>query len=54
MSQQVIALGHNPEDVRLGALFLDGKKANQRPGHTSQLPAVRPILRRTSSRLRRK
>jgi hypothetical protein len=27
MSQQVIALGHNPEDVRLGALFLDGKKS---------------------------
>jgi ubiquinone/menaquinone biosynthesis C-methylase UbiE len=26
MTQQVIALGHNPEDVRLGSLFLDGKK----------------------------
>jgi ubiquinone/menaquinone biosynthesis C-methylase UbiE len=27
MIQQVSALGHNPEDVRLGALFLDGKKS---------------------------
>jgi hypothetical protein len=27
MTQQVIALGHNPEDVRLGSLFLDGKKS---------------------------
>ena len=26
MIQKVIALGHNPEDVRMGALFLDGKK----------------------------
>ena len=41
--QKVIALGHNPEDVRMGALFLDGKKANHRTAHASQLPAVRPI-----------
>jgi ubiquinone/menaquinone biosynthesis C-methylase UbiE len=27
MIQQVSALGHNPEDVRLGSLFLDGKKS---------------------------
>ena len=26
MIQKVMALGHNPEDVRMGALFLDGKK----------------------------
>ena len=26
MIEQVRALGHNPEDVRMGALFLDGKK----------------------------
>jgi ubiquinone/menaquinone biosynthesis C-methylase UbiE len=26
MIQQVSALGHNPEDVRMGALFLDAKK----------------------------
>jgi ubiquinone/menaquinone biosynthesis C-methylase UbiE len=26
MIQKVIALGHNPEDVRMGALFLNGKK----------------------------
>jgi hypothetical protein len=26
MIQQVSALGHSPEDVRLGALFLDAKK----------------------------
>jgi ubiquinone/menaquinone biosynthesis C-methylase UbiE len=28
MIQQVSALGHNPEDVRLGSLFLDGKKSH--------------------------
>ena len=27
MIQQVSAMGHNAEDVRLGALFLDGKKS---------------------------
>jgi ubiquinone/menaquinone biosynthesis C-methylase UbiE len=27
MLQQVRALGHNPDDIRLGALFLDGKKS---------------------------
>jgi hypothetical protein len=27
MIQQVKALGHDPQDVRLGALFLDGKKS---------------------------
>jgi ubiquinone/menaquinone biosynthesis C-methylase UbiE len=26
MIQKVMALGHNPEDVRMGALFLNGKK----------------------------
>ena len=26
MTQKVRALGHNPEDVRMGALFLEGKK----------------------------
>lgn len=54
MIEKVRALGHNPEDVRLGALFLNGKKGKPRGHHASQLPAVRPILRRTSSRLRRK
>ena len=37
-----------------GPCFSTGKRANHHADYASQLPAVRPIRRRTSSRLRRK